>query len=56
MSDRVVSDVQLELKARAVYLVQQGRGCCKWLVKLSFIDIISEVIENTYYVRRENGS
>ena len=42
MSGRVV---QLEPKARVVHLIQYGRECCKWLVKLSsFIDLYSTCV------------
>ena len=39
MSGRCISIYKLEPKARDVYLIQHGRECCKYVVKLSnFID------------------
>ena len=38
-----ISIYKLELGARVIYLIQHGRECCKWLVKLStFIDLFAK--------------
>ena len=44
MSGRVVSDIQTRAEGiRIVYLIQHGRSCYKWFVKLSkFVDLLAK--------------